>query len=272
MKNLILIISATIILILPINSLAQFDYLDNMINEDEPEESIGIEETTTANEETPNLISIDMIWSANSYVPYDYPGRALAPEGGFVDVDVVMELSGGRPENLEFSWFIDDNFEESKSGYGKTSFRFGIRRMSGATHTVLVKIFNESRSFYLEESITIPVVNLEVIIYPSPKNKNFSEQAKKNIVVTDNKEFFLVAKPFYFSAQKPTELSYRWDFSDKEAITSSDYGANILKVILPEKFSGTMNKSIFVLAANNKNSIQKAYKNLRIEIQATQSQ
>jgi hypothetical protein len=266
MKKIFLILSTVFILVLPIICLAQFDYLDDLINEDQAEEDIGMEEITTA-EDAPNLISIDMIWSADSYVPYDYPGRALPPEGGFIDIDVVMKLSGGRPESLKYSWFVDDNFEESKSGYGKTSFRSGIRRMSGATHTILVKIFNESRSFYLEKSIVIPIVNPEIVIYPSPKNRDFSEQAKSNISTTDNKELSFVAKSFFFSIEKPTDLNYRWDFSDQKAVTSSGYGANVLKIAIPKKDnSGSVEKNLSIIISNNKNSIQRAFKSLRIQI------
>jgi len=267
MKKLILISSIAFVFFLPTIGLAQFDFLDDMINEDIPEESIGIFEETTTAEETPNLVSIDMIWSADSYVPCDYPGRALAPEGGFVDVEVIMELSGGRSENLKYSWFVDNNFEESKSGYGKTSFRSGIRRMSGNSHTILVKIFNESRSFYLEESITIPVVNPEIVIYPSPKNQNFSQHAKKNISTPNNKELLFFARPFFFSIKKLSDLSYRWDFSDQKAVTSSGYSANILRIIVPKKeSSGPVNKSLSIVVSNNLNSIQRAFKTIKMQI------
>jgi hypothetical protein len=267
MKKLILILSIILTSALPIITLAQFDYLDDMINEDIPEENIGIEEEITTAEDSPNLIDIDMVWSADSFVPYDYLGRALPAEGGWVNVDVIMELSGGKPESLKYSWFVDDNFEESKSGYGKTSFTFGIIRMSGSTHTVLVKIFNESRSFYLEKSIIIPIVNPEIIIYPSPKNQKFSEQAKKNISTINNKEFLFIAKPFYFSIKRPADLSYRWDFSDQKAITSSGYGANTLKITVPQKNTAeSVEKNLSIMVTNNINLIQKAFKTLKIQI------
>jgi hypothetical protein len=266
MKKLTLILSIILVSALPIICLAQFDYLDNLINEDQAEEDIGMEEITTA-EDTPNLISVDIIWSADSYVPYDYPGRALPPEGGFVDVDVIMELSGGAPESLKYSWFVDDNFEESKSGYGKTNFRSGIRRMSGSSHTILVKIFNESRSFYLEKFIVIPIVNPEIVIYPSPKNQKFSEQAKKNISATNNKEFLFIAKPFYFSVKRPADLSYRWDFSDQKTVTSSGYGANTLKITVPQKNTAeSVEKNLSIIVTNNVNLIQKAFKTLKMQI------
>ena len=266
MKKVITISIIIIVLLLPKTCLAQFDYLDYMINEYISEEGARPDQLRIM-EDTPSLISINMVWSADSYVPHDYPGRALAPKGGFVDVDVIMRLSNGRPENLKYSWFVDDNFEEDESGYGKTSFRFGIRRMSGASHTVLVKIFNESRSFYLEESIVIPIVSPEIAIYPLPRNQDFSEQAKKKTLTPNNKELLFIAKPFFFSIKKPADLNYRWRFSDQEAITPTGYNANALKVIVPpKKTAEPVTKSLSVIVTNNISSIQRAFKSLEVQI------
>lgn len=266
MKKIILILIISLFFS-PIIASAQFDFLDDMINEDVLEEDIGIYEGTTATEESPNLIDIRMTWSADNYTPHDYLGRKLPSMGGFVDVDIIMELSNGKPESLQYSWFVDNNFEESKSGYGKTSFRFGIRRTFGSSHTVLVKIFNESRSFYLEESIVIPISKPEIAIYSSPKNQDFSRHAKKNIITTGNKELLFIAKPFFFSIKKPDDLSYRWDFSDQKAIVSSGYDANVLKMILPKKEDSTpISKSLSIIVSNNLNSSQRAFKSIKMQI------
>jgi hypothetical protein len=238
MKKIILILSAIIISSLPIISLAQFDYLDEMINNDQSIYEVSqqqVDDTTTATGEEITLKNIDMIWSTDSYVPYDYPGRALPSVDGFVDVSVLLNVSGGKPENLQYSWFIDNTFDESQSGYGKRDFRFGIRKTANETHIVLVKIFNDSNSFYLEKTIIIPIVNPEIIIYTSAKNAIFSELAKKIIAVPSEKKSYFVAKPFFFSIKKATDLNYQWNVSEQEMVTATGASANVLTLSIPKK-------------------------------------
>jgi len=272
MKKLNLILTIIVLLgFLPINVFAQFDYLDNMINDDKGIYEIAptTPQTSGSTTDTENisLISCNLVWSAESYVPYDYPGRALAAVDAFVDINVLLEVSGGNPINLQYSWFVDNNFEEQKSGYGKTSFRFGIRKNAGSEHVVLVKIFNDSNTFYFEKSITIPIVNPEIVIYPSIKNSDFSEHGEKNVSSRNNGVVSFVAKPFFFSIAKPSDLTYNWDFSDQKALTSSDYDANILKITLPKKDSSEIvQKNLSVIVSNAKSSWQRAFNSVTLEI------
>ena len=269
--NLILII-ITIFGFFPINILAQFDYLDEMINDDK-----SIYETSQsptddgiyATSEEFTLKNIEMIWSTDSYVPYDYPGRALPSVDGFVDVNVIINLYKGKPENLQYSWFIDNTFDESLSGYGKKDFRFGIRKNANEAHVVLVKIFNDSSTFYLEKSITIPIVSPEIIIYASSKNSEFSELAKKVILTPNNKKSYFIAKPFFFSIEKPTDLNYQWNISEQKSIAASGLNANILTIITPKKENNKKEIKRLFLSADNgwAFSKQTASRNLLIQIQ-----
>jgi hypothetical protein len=235
--NLILII-AILIGLFPINIFAQFDYLDEMINDDQ-----SIYETTQtptdddiySSEEEYTLKDVEIIWSTDSYVPYDYPGRALPSVDGFININVVINLYKGTPENLQYSWFVDKTFDESQSGYGRKNFKFGIRRDAGESHIVLVKIFNDSNTFYLEKSIVIPIVEPEIIIYTSAKNLEFSELAKKAVVVPAKRKSYFVAKPFFFSIKKPADLNYQWEISGQESIAASGINANVLALNVPEK-------------------------------------
>ena len=129
------------------------DILDDTINDAEnPEKRIYLE-------------TLELYWSANSYVPFGYQGRILPTKGSLVTVSAYLETSTGNPKNLKYSWFLDDIFQETKSGYGRDDFQFGIRRLDNASHTVQLKVFNENRSFFAEKSATIPITHLEVAIY-----------------------------------------------------------------------------------------------------------
>lgn len=253
MKKIILTISLFFALVLPIICSAQFDYLDQMINNDQSifessQVPIGEDVTDVAQF---TLKSIDVFWSTDSYVPYDYPGRALPAVDGFVDIGLDLELYRGKPENLQYSWFVDNVFYENQSGYGRKNFKLGIRRSAQQTHTVLVKIFDDAGLFYLEKTITIPITKPEIIIYTSIKNPSFSELAKKIIVTPSNKKSYFVAKPFFFSIKKPTDLDYQWQISNQESIYASGLSANILTLTVPEKKSDERESRELLISVGN---------------------
>lgn len=256
----------------PANIFAQFDYLDYMINNDQSIYEITQPQTDDSDiystEQAYTLKDIEMIWSTDSYVPYDYPGRALPSVDGFVDVSVIINLYQGKTENLQYSWFLDKTFDESLSGYGKKNFRFGIAKNAGEFHTVLVKIFNDSNSFYLEKFIVIPIVKPEILIYTSAKNTEFSELAKRAVVVPVNRKSYFVAKPFYFSIKKPTDLDYQWEISGQQSIAASGINANILALTIPERTIKEKESRRMTISANNGWAFpkQNTYQNVFMQI------
>jgi len=234
MKKLSLILTIIVLLgFLPMNVFAQFDFLNQMINDDKSiYELTPLDSgtTTTAEDEGISLISCDMVWSTDSYVPYEYPGRALPAVDGFVTVTAILNVSGGNAANLQYSWFIDNVFDEAQSGYGRTEFKFGIRRDAQNTHTVLVKIFNDSNTFYYEKTATIPIVEPEILIYSSIKNYLFSEEAKNLLSISNNKKTSFIARPFFFSIEKASDLNYSWRISGQEPINSTGFDSNVLEL------------------------------------------
>ncbi|MFH1129454.1 MAG: hypothetical protein V1686_01840 [Patescibacteria group bacterium] len=207
--------------------------------------------TTNADQPAISLNMLELVWNAETYTPLEYQGRALPTKGSMVDVDAVISVSGGSTSNLKFSWFLDDTFQESKSGYGKTSFRFGVRKFSGSSHNVLVKIFNDDRSFYTEKSIDIPICEPEVVL----------TQSNTNLLS-------IVAKPYFFYIKKLTDLIFEWTLAGQEPIISSNYNASILDISISnrdttETAEQTINLSV---KRNSTQIIQNAYNSIKINL------
>lgn len=267
MKKIILILALTLIILLPIRVFAQdvIDILDQLINEGTMEEDFEAMNPSPQDEDI-NLKSIDLVWSADSYVPYDYPGRALAPEGGFITVEAVLETEGGNQANLQYSWFVDDRFEEIKSGYGKKRFTFGVRRMANATHTVLVKIFNESNSFYIEKQITIPLIAPEIIVYTYGGNAHFSTLSRSNVIVSSDKKMSFIARPFFFSIKKMTDLIFDWRIANNK-ISATSANNSILDVKMKGKEDKKELDESLSLKVSNKSFVeQDAFKSVNLKI------
>jgi hypothetical protein len=211
--------------------------------------------------------SVDLIWSADTYTPYEYQGRALAAQGSKVEVEAIIEVSKGDASNLKYSWFLDNIFQRTKSGYGKSIFYFYAIQRFGAYHTIKLQIFNEDRSVFKEKSIKIPVVEPEIVIYPSNGNAHFSDQTSKTSFVSAEKRFSFIAKPYFFSIKKLTDLIFEWRFPGQEPIVSSDYDADILDLTISGKEDEEILESeLRVNVSNKTESRQKASQIIKLEI------
>lgn len=245
-----------IALLIPFIAWAQFDFnLDDFLFDD-----FDINSDITINE-------FDLIWSTDTYIPYEYQGRALPSPGSKVIVGAIVSVSNGEAGSLKYSWFLEDIFQRNKSGYGMDSFYFYVNQSPGAYQTVRLQIFNEERSVFKEKSIKIPVVEPELVIYPSNGTAYFSDRTSKISLVLVGKEFSFIARPYFFSIKKTTDLTFKWHLAGQEPIISSNYDANILGLTISKKEDKEVVESdLWVSVSNKKESRQKASQILRIKI------
>ena len=256
--NKIKIFIIIIFLLLPLISWAQFDFLNEFLNQD----------NTSDSDTEINLNSLSLFWSADTYTPFGYSGRTLPTRGSEVTVEALLSVSGSAPESLKYSWFVDDVFQESKSGYGRMSFNFRIRRFSGWTHKVSVQIFNESRSFFIERELIIPIVDPEVVIYSLNSTSHFSDEGSTTSIIPAGKKSSFIAKPYFFSINKLTDLSFEWRFGGYESTISSTYGANVLDLNINEKNDNKiLEQTLSVDIKNKTNSFQQVLKTIKVQIQ-----
>lgn len=257
MNKLSLIIIICLLLSIPIILWGQIDdlwMLDDMFNED-----VGAEIT---------FKTLELYWSTDSYVPFGYQGRALPAKGSLVTVEADLKISGENPKNLKYSWFLDGFFQEIKSGYGRDSFKFTAQKFSGASHIVLVKVFNESRTFLEEKSITIPIIDPEMIVYSketSQLNLPYTASTETFKVISGRETSFL-ALPYFFNIEALADLEFEWTLGDKSVKDSSQM-ANIFGLkIINKKAEGSLEETFRVIATNKKQSDQRVQKIIKINI------
>ena len=225
-------------------------------------------ETVDSSGEEINLIDFDLYWSAETYTPFGYQGRALPTKESWVGVSSYLKISGENPKNLKYSWFLDDVFQEYKSGYGRTEFRFGIRRNKGNPHTVLLKIFNESRSFLIEKSIIIPITNPDVVIYSAlngQTNLPYTIFSKDSIIPSIKDNFFL-ALPYFFDIRTIENLEFNWSFGNK-TIEEPSLVANLFGIKITNKgVSDLLKQALGVFVINKEEDNQRAEELININI------
>jgi hypothetical protein len=166
MKIKIYLLIISLLVVSPLMVLAEttdssFD-INTILNE-----LLSGEQATSSNV---SIKKFDLSWSADTYVPLEYEGRALPVRGGKVFVNADISLSDGDARNLKYSWFLENIFQQNKSGYGKNSFYFYAQQRPGGYHTIRVQIFNEDRTIFQEKTIEIPITKSEVVLI-KPLNK-----------------------------------------------------------------------------------------------------
>jgi len=197
-----------------------------------------------------NIKNFDLNWSTDTYTSFGYEGRALPVRGGLVFVDAEVSIFSGDAKNLKYSWFLEDIFQKNKSGYGKTSFYFYARQTPGTYHTVRVQVFNEDRTIFQEKTIKIPIVKPEIILSLANTNK-----------------LSIIAKPYFFSINKLTDLVFEWTLEGQNPIKSSDYDANILDINILNKHNNQFVEQELRIGVENSNEKeQKAYDSIKINL------
>lgn len=211
--------------------------------------------------------NIELIWSVDTYTPYQYKGRKLPSPGSEITIEAITEISGGDVYDLKYSWFMEDIFQRTKSGYGKTTFSLSVGKVPGDFHTIRVQIFNEDRSIFEEKSIKIPIVYPELIVYSTNGNSHFSDQTSNLVFVSTGKKFSFIAKPYFFSIEKLTDLNFKWQFAAQDPIISSAYDANILDLTVKNKEREEIIENDLWISIDNKiMPRQKAFQIIKVQI------
>lgn len=163
-----------------------------------------------------DVIAADLAlsWSAKSYVPAWYKGRALASRGSRVNVAAVPEiiLGGARiePERLLFSWKID-NGEEILSGVGEDRLEVQMSTMLSSVHRVSVLVEDLNKRIKKEVSLFIKTVEPRFIIYPSqPLGGIEPRTSLASSPVFNRGTLDFEAEPFFFLASSKKDLRYSW--------------------------------------------------------------
>ena len=206
-------------------------------------------EKITENAVLVSSYNVSLVWSAETYTPPEYEGKALPSRGSRVSVTAIPDIKDYEADELLYTWHL---YAESKvrGVLGEDEFSFLITK-SVDSIPVFVEVTNLSRSIVVNQAILIPVVRPSVVIYHK-KSERTSEIATKKVAITPGESVDIVAKPFNFRASKIADLNFLWEFIGQKA-EGERGNPNILTLSIPEN-SGfgsenlklqTTNKEVF---------------------------
>lgn len=152
-----------------------------------------------------NSFTVVLVWRANSFVPPDYEGKALASVGSRVTVAALPEINGEKPEDLLYTWYLDAELHV-RSAIGEEEFSFLISK-NVRSISVIVEVSNQSQSLSVRQAINISTVKPSVALLPNT-----------SLFVAPGEKTTVRALPFYFHATTLNELSFTWSFGGQTVL------------------------------------------------------
>ena len=143
--------------------------------------------------------SVTLSWSTDTYVPLDYPGRALPTRESQVEVVANVEPMANS-QNLIYTWFINNEIQENKSGRGRQVLEFKIGQSINQRYEIKVNISDEKESFNLSSPYLTIIPREPEIIIEVKSQLIESAAAARKLAVLSGQNIEFIARPYFFRA------------------------------------------------------------------------
>lgn len=206
-----------------------------------------------AHSRTP-AIDLSLTWSTDTYVPADYPGKALPTRGSIIEVVATVswpaEAQKISPQELIYDWFLDEDFQKANSGQGKQVFRFNIGDNIFHQYSIRTEVKDAQGAILSSSHLSLKPVEPEIVL-----ETKIAILESPNLIpkyqVSANQEVKFIAQPYFFNIREINDLNYNWTLDRKEASQISSDSPNIFILEI-----GQINRSIkqnLVVGAEDKN-------------------
>lgn len=213
--------------------------------------------------------AIYLFWSADTYVPNDYPGKSLPVYDSWVTVTAVVSGKGINPDDLFYHWWVDDFYQTQDVGAGRKSYKRHIGVVpSGTAYSVKVLAVSRDNKIRLEKIIDVATAFPEIAVYrydESKKSRAF--EANKEESVKFGEQVGFIAEPFFFSIQKLEDLVFKWLPGGGSEIEGKKPDPNVLSLKIPSGADLASLISRLDLSVENPfSSIQKESATVRLNV------
>jgi hypothetical protein len=164
---------------------------------------------------------VAIIYESDGYVPPFYKGKGFYTKEGTVTLVALPNLvtAGGvrlNPNNLIYTWSVDNTVQGSKSGYGKNSFVY-TGTILARDVLIQVEVSSGDKATKGKAVALLSPLDPEVLLYESSPlyGALFNRELGSNGFSLNGKEVTLSAVPFSTSATSPNDsnLSYFWSIN-----------------------------------------------------------
>lgn len=214
--------------------------------------------------QTPTSQNFILSWSADSYVPPSYEGKALPTRNGHVRVvaQPIKKLSTD-PDSLYYRWLLDGDVIGSAQGQGKETFTFQINKWPGDSYTVESQILDSNDTLISDKTVTIEVAEPMLLLHQ--ENEDYS--LANTLQTPTNREIIVDAIPLFFNIKKIDDLNWSWQYDGQAVSFAGQKDPSRLDLKIPAgTLSETLQKDLSVSATNQQDTSESANTDLTIEI------
>lgn len=194
-----------------------------------------------------NDFNLDVVWKANTFLPYDYQGKALPSALSSISFYAIADTA--NPDGLVYTWLIDDISSNKEGpelqGIGKSTFNWFTFQVPEFTHEL--RVYAQDRQGHKgSAALEIKTVKPEAYLYIE-NNNNYNNSVFDSLKFSPGQTASLLVRPFYFNLFNLDGLDFLWRLNGKANENSSTR-----KDILPLNI--------------DKDALTGAYSNLRLEL------
>ncbi|MEK7629258.1 MAG: hypothetical protein AAB394_01905 [Patescibacteria group bacterium] len=194
-----------------------------------------------------NDFNLDVVWKANTLLPYDYKGKALPSSLSSITFYAIADTP--NPDGLVYTWLIDDISSNKEGpelqGRGKSTFNWFTFQTPQFTHEL--RVFAQDAAGHKgSASLNIKTVAPEAYFYII-NNNIFNNSVFDSLKLKPGNGTSLLVRPFYFNLSNLDGLDFLWKLDGK-----ADKNSGTRKDILPLNISSS--------------ALPGAYSNLRLEL------
>ncbi len=166
------------------------------------------------------VTDLALTWSAETYIPKWYQGKALPTPGAVVNIVAIPRfVVGGReipPQSLVYRWGLDDE-ERALTGVGAQVFQIRTSDLPKTSHQIKVTIEDSTRQITKEGEMFIIPTNPRLAIYPSTPLGGIEFRSSPLFLPTTARGIIdFQAEPFFFAIKSRKELPYQWSIGGSE--------------------------------------------------------
>ncbi|MFH1671354.1 MAG: hypothetical protein ABH889_01080 [Candidatus Portnoybacteria bacterium] len=201
---------------------------------------------------------VTLTWSTDTYIPLDYPGKALPVEGS--NVEIIANINSSlNSQELIYDWSVNTIDQKDKSGRGKQSLLINIPKNSNNL-MVKTRVSDKNGKFLGNSSyLTIPVRRPEAVIKPGGALLNSAYQ------ISAGQEEEFTVESYFFNINSLDQLDYFWKLGRQEALPNNTDRPNsfILKI---NPLAQPITQDLIVEIENKNIIFQKAQTKIKINI------
>lgn len=186
-----------------------------------------------------------LVWSADTYIPAWYKGKALAVSDMDITVLAIPDFQIGstrvNPKDLYYEWAIDNddpNLDTSISGLGKNTYTLSLSRVQNRTSKVTVYIKDSLGRIENEQSINVVPTVPTLIHYPvDPLYGVVSWKSIRNSFLKAGEAASILVEPYFMPKKDLASIQYSWTINGT-TVNSMDRKSRILNLGTSQTSSG----------------------------------